>query len=141
MTVSLFDDIGGQETLERVHKIFYDKIYNHPWIGQFFQGFNQQVIEDRQSSFMSEKFGGPAYLGKPLTQVHENMYITQELADLRHAILTSSLTEAGVSTELCERWLRIDSAFMQQVIKKDLASFYRDYRFPYKQRVIHPKPQ
>ena len=141
MARSLYEAVGGLATLELVHKIFYDKIYEHSWLKQFFQGFDQQVIEDRQTSFMGEKFGGPAYIGKPLRQVHENMYIPQELADLRHEILRESLQEAGVSEELTNRWLRIDEAFMQQVIKKSISSFYKDYQFKYKERIIHPNPE
>jgi len=141
MNTSLYDEIGGHATLSRVHKIFYDKVYAHPWIGKFFEGFNQQVIEDHQSSFMGEKFGGPAYRGKPLRQVHENMYITQDLADLRHELLRESLIEAQVPDNLTERWLKIDTAFMSHVIKESLESFYRDYQFTYKKRIIHSKPR
>jgi len=140
VTDSLYEAVGGLPTLQHVHKIFYDKIYAHPWLQKFFEGFDQQVIEDRQTSFMGEKFGGPAYIGKPLKQVHENMYIPQELADIRHEILRESLVEAKVPENLAERWLKIDSAFMQQVIKTSVESFYRDYHFKYKQRIIHSNP-
>lgn len=141
MTLSLYDAVGGLLTLQKVHKIFYDKIYVHPWLKQFFEGFDQQAIEDKQTSFMGEKFGGPVYNGKPLKQVHENMFIPQELADIRHEILRKSLDEAKVPQDLIERWLRVDKAFMQQVIKESIASFYRDYPLKYKQRIIHAKPR
>jgi len=45
MTDSLFDALGGYETLQRVHKIFYDKVYTHPWLGAFFKGHDQSFIE------------------------------------------------------------------------------------------------
>ena len=141
MKASLYDEVGGLKTLQQVHKIFYDKIYAHPWLSKFFEGFDQQAIEDKQTSFMGEKFGGPEYNGKPLKQVHENMFIPQELADLRHEILRESLVEANVPNELIDKWLRIDTDFMQQVIKKSISSFYSDYTFKYKQRIIHPKPK
>ena len=96
MKTSFYEAVGGLPTLEKVHKIFYDKIYEHPWLKQFFAGHNQQAIEDRQTSFMGEKMGGPKYLGKPIKQVHENMYITEELYKVRHKILTEALHEAGV---------------------------------------------
>lgn len=137
---SLYDAVGGLPTLQKAHKIFYDKIYAHEWLKQFFDGFNQQIIEDKQTSFMGEKMGGPRYLGKPIKQVHENMYISTELFELRHALLRESLEEAGVEPELMERWLRIDNAFMKSVHKTSMESFYRDYKFPYKQRIIIPKP-
>lgn len=141
MKQSLYKTVGGLPTLEKVHKIFYDKIYTHPWLKQFFEGHNQEAIEGRQTSFMGEKMGGPKYLGKPLKQVHENMYITQELYELRHDILKESLTEAGVKEDAAARWLKIDDAFMKQIIKNSVESFYRDFHFTFKQRIIIPKPQ
>lgn len=137
---SLYDAVGGLPTLQKVHKIFYDKVYAHDWLKQFFDGFNQQIIEDKQTSFMGEKMGGPKYLGKPVKQVHENMYISTALFELRHRLLEESLQEAGVDPELMERWLKIDNAFMKSVHKPSMESFYRDYRFSYKQRIIIPEP-
>jgi hemoglobin len=139
---TLFEALGGLSTLQKVHKIFYDKVYAHPWIGQFFAGFNQQVIEDKQTAFMAEKMGSPEeYRGKPIPQVHENMYLTPELVELRHTLLKESIAEAGVPADLAERWLRIDSAFSKLVTKESLESFYRDYHFTHKERIIIPNPQ
>jgi hemoglobin len=141
MKQSLYDAVGGLPTLQKVHKIFYDKVYAHPWLKQFFEGHSQEAIEGRQTSFMGEKMGGPKYLGKPIKQVHENMYITQELYEVRHELLETSLAEAGVPEELAQRWLKIDNAFMRQITKPSLEVFYRDYTFPFKQRIIIPRPQ
>lgn len=141
MKKSLYDEVGGKPTLDKVHKIFYDKIYAHPWLKQFFEGHDQAAIEGRQTSFMGEKMGGPKYLGKPIKQVHENMYLNQELMQLRHEILRESLQEVGVAAPLASRWLRIDKAFMKSITKDSIETFYRDYKFPYKQRIIIPKPQ
>jgi hemoglobin len=140
MKPSLYNAVGGLHTLQKVHKIFYDKVYAHPWLKHFFAGHNQEAIEGRQTSFMGEKMGGPKYLGKPIKQVHENMYITRELYELRHELLTESLIEAGVPKDLSKRWLKIDDAFMRQITKTSIESFYRDYHFTYKQRIIIPKP-
>ncbi len=140
MKQTLYDAVGGRPTLERVHKIFYDKVYAHPWLKQFFAGHDQKAIEDRQTSFMGEKMGGPDYLGKPVGQVHENMYISPELYALRNELLAESLAEAGVPDALARRWLRIDYAFRRQIAKDSVASFYRDYRFTYKRRIIIPRP-
>jgi len=137
---SLYNAVGGQATLEKVHKIFYDRIYAHPWLKQFFAGHDQDAIEGRQTSFMSEKMGGPEYLGKPLQQVHENMYISPGLYELRHRLLAESLQEAGVPEPFAVRWLKIDNAFIRQIAKNSIESFYKDYHFAYKRRMIIPKP-
>jgi len=137
---TLFDAVGGLPTLQRAHKIFYDKVYAHYWLKHFFAGHSQQSIEHRQTTFMAEKMGGPvAYWGKEIRYAHEAMYITQELAELRHALLAESLREAGVPEQLRERWLRMDGAFMKAVVKDSIESFYR-VTWPYRQRVIVPEP-
>jgi len=137
--VSLFDEVGGLATLERVHKIFYDKIYVHPWIGKFFEGHNQVAIEGRQTSFMMEKMGGPKeYTGKPLTMSHRQMYITEELFQVRKALLADALREFGLSEVLIDRWLKIDGAFKKHIVKNSIEDFYKT-TFRYEQRVIIPK--
>lgn len=137
---TLFDAVGGLETLKKVHKIFYDKIYAHYWLKLFFAGHNQQSIEDRQTAFMAEKMGGPVdYYGKQPLMAHRQMYITKKLYDIRHEILKESLHEAGVEEPLIKRWLKIDYAFIRQIVKPSIESFYQT-TFRYEKRVIIPEP-
>jgi hemoglobin len=136
---TLFDAIGGLPTLQKVHKIFYDKVYAHPWLGQFFVGHNQEAIENRQTSFMAVKMGGDVtYMGKEPKMAHRHMYITQELFDLRTELLRESLIEAGVTEELIKRWIKLDNAFSRQIVKDSIESFYRT-TWKYEKRVIIPK--
>jgi len=73
---TLFEQLGGIETLERVHKRFYDKIYIHPWLKHFFEGHEQAAIELRQTQFMAEKFGADIrYPGMALELAHRRMFI------------------------------------------------------------------
>ncbi len=140
MKRSLYEAVGGHATLIRVHKIFYDTVYAHPWLGKFFEGHSQAAIEARQTSFMADKMGGPDYIGKPLKQAHENMYITEELAILRHQLLADALREAEIDAALAGRWLRIDIAFMKQMVKPSIQAFYGEYHFRFKRRIIIPRP-
>ncbi len=136
---TLLEQVGGVETLERVHKIFYDKVYAHPWLGRFFEGHNQASIEARQTAFMVEKMGGPKnYMGKPPLSAHRQMYITEELFELRKQLLREALEEFGLEEALIERWLKIDSAFKRQIVKPSIEAFYQN-TFPYEKRVIIPR--
>ena len=140
MKQTLFDEVGGLPTLQKVHKIFYDKVYAHYWLKHFFIGHNQEAIENRQTSFIGKKMGGPVeYWGKDLKMAHRQMYITQELFDVRHELLKESLQEAGIPEELAERWLKIDSAFRRMIVKDSIEDFYH-YTWKYEKRVIVPKP-
>jgi hemoglobin len=140
MKLTLYEAIGGMPTLRKVHKIFYDKVYAHPWLKKFFEDHNQKIIEDKQSDFMAEKMGGAApYSGKEIKMVHEAMYITKELFDIRHGLLDESIGEAGVNDVLRMRWLRIDSAFMRLIIKDSVESMFNN-DWKYKRPIIIPNP-
>ena len=118
---TLYDLLGGRRTLEKVHKIFYDKLYVHPWLGQFFKHVEQTMIENQQTDFMIQAMGGPdQYLGAYPIPAHKHMNISNELFDLRHGILKDSILEAGVSPDLAERWLKIDGAFRTGIVKKSV---------------------
>lgn len=140
MDQTLYEAVGGLPALQKVHKIFYDKVYAHDWLKQFFDGHNQKAIEDRQTIFMADKMGGPVpYPGKELQMVHEAMYITEELFSIRKGLLEESLKEAGLDEELRERWLRIDSAFKGKMVKGSVESMF-DNDWKYKKPIIIPKP-
>ena len=116
---SLYELLGGHPTLARVHKVFYDKIYRHAWLGQFFAEIDQTLIENQQTDFMAQAMGGPArYCGKFPIPAHKHMFITEELFETRGALLEESLEEAGVPEPLAERWLKIDSSFKARLVKK-----------------------
>ncbi len=136
---SLFDKLGGKETLEKVHTIFYDKIYSHPQLSPFFLNQPRQFIENQQTAFMTEKMGGPKeYTGKPPRYAHLHMYITDKIFDIRRQLLNEALIETGVPLNLRNCWLKIDSAFRQSIVKKSLESFNETYTF--KQKIIVQKP-
>jgi len=137
---SLFERIGGRPTLDRVHKIFYDRLYAHPWLGGFFAGVEQTHIEKQQSDFMSGAMGGPeAYAGRRPQDAHPHLFITEELFELRHQILEESMIEAGVPEDLRKEWLKIDGAFKRAIVKGSPAEC--SGRFPTEQVIAIPKPK
>lgn len=128
-TPGQFEQIGGRPMLEKVAKIFYDKIYDHPWIGKFFLNIDQAVIEEQQVDFMSMALGGPrVYLGKLPIPAHKHMLISHELFDLRSKLLNEALTEAGASTELIQRWNKIDEAFRGKLVKENRNQCEKRYK-------------
>jgi len=136
---SLFDMVGGLPVLEKVHELFYDKVYAHPWLGKFFVGHDQKAIENRQTLFMAAKMGSDIqYPGKEPYMSHRAMYITEELFDLRTSILRETLEDSDVPADLIERWIKIDNAFKKQIVKKNIEEFYSK-TWKYEQRVIIPK--
>lgn len=125
---TLYSRLGGKPTLEKVHKIFYDKVYAHSWIGQYFIGKPQEVLESQQTAFMGQLMGGPkVYGGKTPKSAHQHMVISEELFALRSQLLSDSIEEAGVNDELRFEWLEADATFRRALVKKSEAECTQAY--------------
>ncbi|MCH8156839.1 MAG: group 1 truncated hemoglobin [Nitrospinae bacterium] len=125
---SLFDLLGGRATLERVHKLFYDKVYAQPWLKEYFKGVEQKVVENQQTDFMTSNMGGgKIYSGGFPQPVHKHMHITGELFELRAVLLRDSILECGIPEDLAERWLKIDQAFRSSLVKSDPSQCEKRY--------------
>jgi len=129
---TLFLRLGGKQTLVKVHKLFYDKAYSHPWLRKYFTDKPQEVLERQQTAFMGQLMGGPkAYAGKSPKSAHRHMEISEELFDLRSQMLSDSIKAAGVSDELRQEWLAADEALRRAVVKplEDCTRAYPSQRF------------
>lgn len=134
-----FDALGGVEILRKIAKVFYDKVYAHPWISLYFKEVSQAVIESQQVDFMAQALGGPAkYCGKFVPEAHAHMMISHELFELREQLLMDTFEELKISEELRSRWLKIDRAFKSKVVKKGPSECVK--RFATDQIVDFPDP-
>ena len=119
---SSFEELGGVTILKKVSKVFYDKVYKDQWIGKYFQHIEQERIEAQQIDFMTQSLGGPkVYCGRLPGPTHQNMFISEELFELRQKYLIEALDESNASEELKQRWLAIDEAFKRKIVKKTKA--------------------
>lgn len=136
---SLFEEVGEYPVIQKVHKVFYDKMYAHPWLSQFFADKPQAIIEKQQTDFMVSIFGGPKrYMGASPKIAHNRMYITQELLDERTKLLVESLNHCGVSQINQMAWLSKDKNFHPVIFKKTPEE--TSQRYPDDKLLIIPKP-
>lgn len=120
--MTLFEKIGGKPYLQRVVKTFYDKVYLHPWLKLYFKNTPQEHIERQQVDFMIGALGGErVYSGRNPKDAHPHIMITEEVFELRNQLLIEALKEEKASEELVERWLQIESAFKNSIIKQNLS--------------------
>ena len=54
---TFYERLGGRPTFEKVHKLFYDKVYEHPWLKLFFAKVEQKHIESQQTDFVAQSEG------------------------------------------------------------------------------------
>lgn len=125
---TLYDRLGGKATFIKVHKIFYDKAYAHPWLSKYFTDKPQRVLEDQQTDFMVQLMGGPkAYGGKSPKSAHQHMMITSELFELRSQMLSESILEAGINDSLRQEWLDADRTFKRALEKTSVSECTQSY--------------
>ncbi|PKI16132.1 group I truncated hemoglobin [Colwellia sp. 12G3] len=114
-----FNRIGGRASLIAINKVFYDKVYQHPWLKQYFLTIPQQHIEDQQVDFMQKVLGGENhYIGKAPPVAHSHMFIPDELFDVRKQLLVDTFSETGTHPELIDKWLNLDESFRRILVKK-----------------------
>lgn len=122
---TLFELIGGLETLQKVHRNFYDKVFSHPWLRKYFTDFVQDLIEIQQTNFMMMVMGGPnKYDGRKIRSTHHYMFITEKLFEIRHELLKKTLEEEGLTQDLKEKWLSIDYSFKSVLVKNNMDECY-----------------
>jgi len=113
-----YEEMGGQIKLEEISKVFYDKIYQDPWLKQYFVDVPQEHIERQQVMFMQAALGGEnLYCGQTPPAAHKHMYITNELYQARKVLLDEAFVECNAGSKLIEKWLRIDDAFFNRIVK------------------------
>jgi hemoglobin len=141
MSTTYFDQIGGQPCIEKVHSILYDKLLSHRWLKGFFVGMERWHLEEQQTHFMSDLFGGmpKIYQGRPPMRGHQHLFITEEVFMIRHALLAESLTEAKVPADLHEQWLKYDLGMKAAIVKETVEDC--EGRFKSEEVLVVPKPQ
>ncbi len=113
-----FAAMGGRESLIAINKVFYDKIYKHPWLKLYFEAIPQAHIEIQQVDFMQKVLGGEnIYVGKSPSIAHDHMFITDELFEVRKQLLCEAFAETNAHPELIEKWLALDESFRRHIIK------------------------
>jgi len=121
MSDSLYDRLGGRPVIEKVHKLFYDKIYADKWIGKYFAHRTRGPIESQQTDYMIQLFGGPkCYAGQAPHTVHQYMFITEELFDYRTELLSDAIKGCGVADDLRLEWLKMNEVFKRVLVKKSV---------------------
>ena len=113
-----FENMGGKSMLEKISKIFYDKIYEDSWLKLYFAEIPQEHIERQQVAFMQAAMGGEnLYCGQTPPAAHKHMYITHELFEARQVLMDEAFAESGANQSMIDKWQKIDDAFFNRIVK------------------------
>ncbi len=119
--MDLYNQLLDKTIILRINQHFYEQVYAHPWLSLYFQAVTKEFITQQQTDFIVGAIGGPKlFCGRLPSNAHPHMFITDELFDLRKAMLQRSFQELKAPYELEEAWLRIDEAFRRVIVKNSI---------------------
>jgi hemoglobin len=114
----LYENIGGEDGLQRILRDFYHRMAADILIGFFFTGKDLDHIADQQKGFLMRAMGAtPSYSGKAPAQAH--LALPPILAghfDRRLRILEDTLHAQAVAPEDIRTWIAFESAFRSQIV-------------------------
>lgn len=94
---SLYDRIGGAETISNLVDSFYKKVLADPELSYYFKKAPVDKLLRMQKEFFSSATGGPiTYSGRPLSEVHRGMAISKREFGRFTEHLIETLKEVGV---------------------------------------------
>lgn len=77
-SITLYNDIGGKKTLDKVFGLALNKIYNDPILSGKFNGVPKKHLREMLTEQTCQLIGGPCvYSGKDMSEAHSEAVVTE----------------------------------------------------------------
>jgi hemoglobin len=97
MTTSMYERLGGHETLQVAVAVFYTRVLADPELAPYFAGIDLARLRSHQAAFLTVAMDGPdVFAGRALSDAHRGRAITGEAFDAMIDHLDFALTDVGV---------------------------------------------
>lgn len=106
-TNSLYDDVGGQKTFEKITDNFIKEIEFNKKIFSYFKDSDVDRFHEKFIEHMCVVSGGPCqYSGDSMLDVHKGMNINESDFNLTVDLLINAMTRAGLNHRQQNRLLK-----------------------------------
>ena len=103
---SMFEQLGGEESVRRIVGDFMERVFADRMIGFFFRNADKERIKMMEYELAAEFLGAPVrYRGKPLASAHAKHPIMGGHFARRRQILKETLEARGVPDRIKQAWL------------------------------------
>jgi len=121
--MSLYDDLGGEASIDAAVDIFYRRVLGDSYINRFFEGVDMDKQAGKQKAFLTMVFGGPNdYTGQDMREGHKHLVEKMGLNDshFEHVLahLRSTLAELGVGGDKIQEVIDIADSVRADVLNK-----------------------
>ncbi len=120
---AFYEELGGEEAVNKAVDLFYDKVIADPAVNYFFEGIDMDTQRRMQKAFMNFAFGGSLpYKGRDLTAAHARLVKEKGLNDTHFNIIIKhfgdALRELGVKEEMIAVAVRVAESAREDVLGK-----------------------
>ena len=122
MNPTLFDEIGGKETVERASLFLYVNILRDNRIKHFFDKTSMEKQQRKMSAFLTKIFGGPSlYIGKDMRKAHTDAVkngLNDEHVNAMMECVSAALHELEIDEKLITKVLQEIEHYRDDVLNR-----------------------
>ena len=122
MNPTLYEKIGGQETVEKASHFLYVSILLDDRIKPFFEHIDIEKQKRKMSAFLTYIFGGPSlYIGKDMRRAHKDAVgngLNDGHVDAMMECVRKALSEAGVDNDSTEEVIKTIEKHRNDVLNR-----------------------
>ena len=120
---NLFEEVGGETTINFTVEIFFEKVLDDAYIRYFFNKIDISTNLERQKSFLRKIIGGPHKSNsKDMRQMHEHLVKVFNLNDTHfdHVLchLRATMAEVGIEQELVAKIIAFANTHRDDVLNR-----------------------
>lgn len=117
MDPTLYDTLGGRDSIELAVRGLYARLLEDPEIAPVFEGVDVLRLRSHMTSFLSAAMGsGLVYAGRDLHEAHVGLHITSTMFDRTVDHLVAVLESLDLSPELVTQVLATVAPLRGQVV-------------------------
>ena len=117
----IIEKIGGSQVIREIIDDFYNQVFAHPILSQFFIDVSHDHQVRQFTDFMVGLLGGEKkFSGRLPDSAHTHLMISKEHFKIRQEILEKTLKKHLNSNDLIEIWLNIDKSFEKVIVKESI---------------------
>lgn len=115
--MTMYEQIGGHETLRVVVVVFYRRVLRDPLLAPLFEGFDLARLRAHQAAFLGAVLDGPhVFTGRSMRRAHAGLGVTTDAFDALIAHLAASLVDAGVTAAAASRLTDAAESFRSAIV-------------------------
>jgi hemoglobin len=119
---TLYQRLGGYDGVASYIALVFPQVAQHPELTHMFRGHgkdSQQRQFQLVVDLICQKTGGPcAYIGRPMTAVHDGLGITEANWSTFMTIITNGMNEKKYPADVRDEFLAIWRSFHDEVVQK-----------------------